>query len=117
MLAAGLAGGETFVCVAAGTIGGFGFACAFTTGFFATHFFLAVNFPGLREEVFCVETGFDAGLFFTGKGPTVFPCSGTCVISAAGFTPAATAVLVVATVSGTGFAIPRRSGFTTICRS
>lgn len=113
--AAGLAG-VTFVCVAACTTGGFGLACVLTTGFLATHFFFAVDIAGFGGDFFWTETGFTAGLFAAG-GPIAFGCSGKCVTSAAGFTPAAAAVLVAFTVSGAGFAMPRKSGFTTIWRS
>src|ERR1051325_9437857 len=118
LAAAGLAGvAGNLVCDAAGTTCGFGVVCAFTTVFFlGAHFFVATAFAG----------DFDTNAFAVFIGPIVFaggfvgaggPYALECVTNAACFTPAADAVLTADIVRGAGFSIPRKSGFTTICRS
>src|SRR5207253_9492599 len=52
-----------------------------------------------------------------GERTDVFFGTTSWLISAAGFTPAATAAFAAATESGGCFTAPRRSGFTMICRS
>jgi hypothetical protein len=98
--------GDRFVCAKlwvchcefAGFDGAFAVTlwCAFLAVFFATTF-------GCGCEVNALVVGFGGGTW--------------CVISAAGFIPAAMATLADDFESGGCFTVPCKSGFTMICRS
>ena len=78
-------------------------------------------FPRLVQcDLFFFHPDFSGGLvqdFVTSVPAGLFGAGLSRLTSAAGFTPADMAALAAVAESGICFAVPRKSGFTTICRS